>query len=170
MIPAHHIRIRQAYQVDRHNIVEINRKAWEAAYTHMFTPHQIDALFTGRVKQQASWLHWRTRRICTLVAEVNRCMVGFITLGGLKTPHVGEVTSLYVKPDYQGQGIGGKLWEAGIEALKIRGCSALWVWVLAQAPAVGFYEARGCIRREQGTYTVADHTEAAYGYYLSWDE
>lgn len=168
IIPKKSIQIRQATSDDRSIIIDINHKAWSAAYQHIYTLREIDDLFAGRIAQSASWLEQRGDRIITLLAEVDERIVGFIGLSMLANERGGEVTSLYVYPRYQGAGIGSTLWDAGIETFKVKGLNMLHVWVLAKAKAVQFYEARGCVRFAEGRYFVGQHIEPTFGYRLKF--
>jgi len=168
LIPKKSIYIREATRDDRSVIIDINHKAWEGAYQHIYSLREIDDLFSGRVEQKGSWLHERGDKIITLLAEVEERIVGFISLYQLADGSGGEVSSLYVYPGYQGAGIGSTLWDAGIEAFKVKGYDLLHVWVLAKAAAVTFYESHGCICFQEGQYIVGQHTEATYGYRLTF--
>lgn len=159
--------VRHAETSDRRAILEVNRLAWETAYAHIYTPEEIFALFENTKRQRGSWILQRDRRIATLVATYQGLLIGFIGLGTLIKDKAGEVTTFYIHPDYQNKGIGKILWQYGLDILKKEDCPAVWVWVLAQAPARKFYEARGCIVKSHGTYAVGNHIETAIGYYLS---
>ena len=144
----------------------VNRAAWEHAYDHIYTAEQIRGLFEDGVDQQGTWVERRLERIATLVAEVDERIVGFCGLAVLKDGD-GEIVTLYIHPDFQGRGIGTGLWTAGLDILRDAGCPRVWVWVLAQARAVQFYEQKGAALTEIGTYTVADHTETTNGYTIT---
>jgi ribosomal protein S18 acetylase RimI-like enzyme len=57
------------------------------------------------------------------------------------------------------------LWARAIEALRERGCVEMEVWVLAEnAPAIGFYERKGCVLMGEGEFRVGGHEERVLGY------
>ena len=59
-------------------------------------------------------------------------------------PGVGEVSDLYVHPDWQGEGVGSRLLAALTERQRERGATEQRVYVFADHnDAVGFYEAKG---------------------------
>jgi GNAT superfamily N-acetyltransferase len=94
-----------------------------------------------------------------LVAECDGEVVGFVGVGrnrGTPIDFDGEVQTLYVLDDYQGQGIGWRLLEAGFRALLERGMNSVVVWVLAGNPSRFFYEAMGGQR-------IAEQTETLWG-------
>jgi len=146
----------------------VNRAAWEHAYQHIYTAEEIRGLFDNDVDQAGSWVNRRLERIATLIAEIDDQIVGFCGLAMLKDGD-GEIVTLYIHPDFQGKGIGSGLWNAGLDILKEAGCKRIWVWVLAKARAVQFYEEKGAVLTETGTYTVAEHTEKTHGYTISLD-
>lgn len=157
--------IRQATLDDNQAIWDVNRAGWQA-YTHIFTPEEVDRVFSHRASIHASWVRQRGAAIGTQVAEHDGHIVGFISLARLWGNDEGEITALYIQPEHQGRGLGRRLWEQGIGLLRAQQCPAVWVWVLARAPAVAFYEHMGCQRLQDGIYSVDDHTEIAYGYKL----
>ena len=164
---AERIRIRHAIPLDRSYILHVNRQAWEHCYTHIFSQQEIAGLFGNVLHQHGSWVYRRNERISTLIAEVNSKVVGFIGMASLLNEPAGEVTTFYVLPEYQGRGIGKRLWQAAIRRFKNDNFRGVWVWVLEKADAKKFYEARGCVAQKKGTYSVGDHKENAVGYYLA---
>lgn len=159
------IHIRPAIPLDRGDILYVNRRTWELCYTHIFSPKEIRGLFQNRLQQHGSWVFGRDERIGTFVAEVNDTVVGFIGIGTLLNDRAGEVTTFYILPQYHGRGVGKRLWDTAVEVLAEHGCNGVWVWVLEKAQARYFYQRRGCIAYQRGTYTVGTHTEKAIGYY-----
>lgn len=155
--------IRTASDGDHTDIIRVNRAAWDVAYTHIYTPDEIDGLFGGNRTQTASWTDRRTRRMPSLVAEVDDRVVGFVGTALLKKTGHGEITHLYLHPDYHKRGIGGALWRAGLDELRRMKRYTVWVWVLERATAYQFYLHQGCRVRETGTYRVGDHIETAKG-------
>ena len=144
---------------------DVNRIAWERAYNHIYTDDEIHGLFEDKLSQHGTWVERRLERIATLVAETPGGIIGFCGVSILKGGD-GEIVTLYIHPDYQNIGVGTALWNAGLDLLREAGCNTAWVWVLAKARAVAFYEHKGCVLTEKGTYTVGDHAETTHGYTL----
>lgn len=167
MVTTQWIQIRQARSHDSYAIRRVNRMAWRAAYHHIYTGDEIDGLFQSRLRQHGSWVIKRDQKIGTFVAENDGRVVGFIGISSLLNDDAGEVTTLYVHPEYQGMGVGRQLWEHALYQLSEAGCSSAWVWVLEKAPACHFYERRGCIEKARGIYSVGNHDEVAIGYWVS---
>lgn len=154
--------LRPSREDDRPAIRVVTRHAWEAAYTHIYTPSEINGLFDGSLAQHGSWVRRRRDRAGAFVATVEDRVVGYIGYALLHDGD-GEVTNLYLDPAYHGQGIGKALWDKAVAALRELKCQTVWVWVLAKAAALQFYLRQGCIPREVGTYTVGTHGESALG-------
>lgn len=161
------IRIRTAQPEDHKVILLINQQSWTASYGHIYTQAEMQALFNNMTHQRGSWVDHRIRHIKTLVAEIDQRIVGFIGIGFTILAGRGEVTTLYLHPDYQGQGIGKQLWQEGLKQLRENECSGVWVWVLEKADARHFYEAQGCTIRSTGIYHVGEHAETALGYWMA---
>lgn len=169
MLELEKLRIRYALSTDRPAILRVNQAAWEAAYADIFTPEEMQSLFNNSVKQQGSWVMQRDERIATLVAELDAEIIGFIGIGSLVNDKAGEITTFYLLPEYQGLGIGKLLWQAALDLLREEKFPALWVWVLEKAAARQFYEARGCLAKSTGSYSIGQHSEKAIGYWLALD-
>ena len=155
--------IRPANDTDWPVIRYATRRAWEKDYSHIYTPDEMDGLFKGSLAQYGSWTQLRKQRVGTLVAEAEGRVIGYI---GLALMHNGdgEISNLYLNPDYHGRGIGKALWDAGISLLREYDCAKAWVWVLAKAPAYHqFYLRQGCEPQRIGTYHIGAHIEKALG-------
>ncbi len=137
--------------------------AWRDAYTHIFTPEEMEAVWSGRIPHHHPADELREDYIGGYVAEVEGQIVGHVMLAMLKDGR-GEVAALYVRPLQQGIGIGRGLWRVALDDLKQRGCQEANVWVLAKGPAVGFYEKMGCTRFAEGVFSLGEHGEAVWGY------
>jgi ribosomal protein S18 acetylase RimI-like enzyme len=158
-------RLRPGREDERRIRYRLVEQSWRAAYKHIYYTNEIDGVFDGRIPSYGDWVERRKSSSGHIVAESDGKMVGFVSLGLLKSGE-GEVTALYVLPDYQGYGIGQALWDAACERLREMGCAAVWVWTLTRAAAVRFYERQGCVRADTGSYTVGEHAEKAVGFRL----
>jgi GNAT superfamily N-acetyltransferase len=84
----------------------------------------------------------------TFVLQEADAVIGFLHMDGTRDPDgsgsVGEVTALYLAPTWWGQGGGGLLLAAGLEALRSEGYRTATLWVLAgNERARRMYEAKG---------------------------
>ena len=162
---AEKVHIRTAIPFDRHAILHVNRVTWQEAYQHIYTEAEIKGLFNNSLSQNGTWVYRRDERLGMLVAEINQQIVGFIGMGSLLNDTSAEITTFYILPRYQSDGIGTLLWQRAMTQLQEAGYSGVWVWVLGRASARKFYEAQGCIERERGQYTIGIHSEVAIGYW-----
>lgn len=147
----------------RYRLIEA---AWRVAYAHIYSRAEIDGVFNATISSYGDWVDRRKEPLGHVSANVNGKLVGFISLARLKIGE-GEVSALYILPEYQGHGVGTALWEAGCIRLRDLGCPAVWVWALARANAVKFYEKQGCVRMDEGSYSVGEHLERAVGFRLA---
>jgi len=136
---------RRAGPQDASAIASVHDAAWTNAYSGI-VPH---AALTKMVRRRGEkwWADAIRRSTVVLVLEIADKTVGYATLGRnrVKTlPYDGEVYELYMLPEYQGVGLGTRLFLASRNELKRRRLKGAVVWVLADnAPAISFYENAG---------------------------
>ena len=148
--------------------VDVVRRAWHGAYAHILGAERIDALFDGDLTMAGDWTRRRSAPVGTLVAVAGDQVVGVAGLG-LMEPGVGEVAALFVAPEWQGSGIGGALWDAGLAVFRHRELERVEVWTFTAAQARGFYEHKGCALIGEGSVDVGDQRIDAVGYGRSLD-
>ncbi len=159
------IKIRQATARDAKAIARVHVDTWRDTYVGII-PDRILLGMSHRRHSAARPVEFGKRRNghTVMVAEDSRAgVVGFGSCGRASyanLPHDGEVYTLYVLADYQGQGIGKRLLGGLFGALLERGSRSALIWVLADNPARFFYQAMG------GTW-VAVRTERLWGTSLS---
>ena len=87
------------------------------------------------------------RSTIILVIEVQSEIAGYATLGPNRTstfPYEGEIYEIYLKPEYQGIGLGSKLFAEARKELVWRSYKGAVVWVLSDNDlAIRFYEGAG---------------------------
>jgi ribosomal protein S18 acetylase RimI-like enzyme len=167
------MRIRDARVADAAAVANVHVDAWRNAYASLI-PDRVLVRMSEQV-QAARWsdtLRRGSGRGRILVAEIDGVgVVGYGSCGPSRVrslPHAGEVYELYVAPEHQDRGIGGRLLHGLFDALVKRGSNSAVVWVLAGNPARFFYETMGGRRvaeRDEAMWTVV-LPEAAYG----WDD
>lgn len=164
-------RIRAARPGDAEAIAGIEVETWRAAYAGLIPDRVLITM--SRRKHAQLW----SRRIgrhggseTVLVAEgAEAGVVGFGSCGRARSTglsYQGEVYTLYVHHDHQGQGIGKELLGALFRRLLDGGMRSALAWVLAQNPARFFYEAMGGRRiaeRDEKLWGVMV-AECAYGW------
>ena len=80
-----------------------------------------------------------------LVVEIGGKVAGYATIGrnrARELPQQGEIYELYLRPEYQGIGLGSRLFAAARDKLACHGLKGLVVWALEEnGTAVAFYAA-----------------------------
>ena len=139
------IDIRKAEPADASAIADVHQVAWRGAYSGMI-PHRALTKMINR--RGPDWWASAIRRSATvLVVEIGGKLAGYATIGrnrARELPQQGEIYELYLRPEYQGIGLGRKLFAAARRKLVDLGMSGLVVWALEEnAGALAFYEGAG---------------------------
>ncbi len=137
--------IRHASENDAPQISEIHETSWRLAYQGML-PHL--ALEKSIARRGPGWWQSQLQRSrSTLVLEMHGEIGGYATIGRnrvTKLPYHGEIYELYMKPTYQGLGLGSRLFNAARRTLESRDASNMIVWALKDnSAACRFYEGLG---------------------------
>jgi GNAT superfamily N-acetyltransferase len=137
--------IRKAEPRDAREIADVHEAAWVGAYAGIIPHRALTAMINRR---GVSWWASAIRRSATvLVVEMGETIVGYATLGRNRARQLnfeGEIYELYLLPQYQGIGLGTRLFEAAREKLRSHGLKGLVVWALEDnGGAVSFYHGRG---------------------------
>lgn len=139
------IDIRKAEAGDAAAIAEVHQAAWLGAYSGII-PHRA---LTGMVNRRGpDWWAGAIRRTATvLVIEIGGKLAGYATIGRNRARELsqqGEIYELYLRPEYQGIGLGRRLFSAAREKLSRSGLKGLVVWALEEnSGALAFYEGAG---------------------------
>ena len=139
------IDIRKAEPADATAVAEVHHSAWRGAYDGII-PHGALNRMIGR--RDCDWWSGAIRRAANvLVVELGGEIVGYATLGrnrAPKLPQQGEIYELYLKPEYQGIGLGSRLFAAARAQLASLGLKGLVVWALEDnGGALSFYSGHG---------------------------
>ena len=149
------LNLRAARPEDSRALAQVHIDTWRHTYAGM-VPDQYLASMTLD-DQTRSWRHWIKRggknETILLVETLPESdasgrgrIVGFGHAGPLRgrNPNrAGEVYTLYVDIDWQGQGIGRQLLGQLFKTMLDAGFESAVVWVLAKNPSRYFYEAMG---------------------------
>ncbi|MDQ5824002.1 MAG: GNAT family N-acetyltransferase [Chloroflexota bacterium] len=138
--------IREAVIEDVPGIARVHIESWRTTYKDMVPQHIIES-FTYEQREEL----WRRAlspgsRSFVYVAEEGDEVVGFASGGPAREDaphHAAELYAIYLLQEHQGKGIGRRLFEAVVRELARRGLYSMAIWVIAQNPACGFYEAMG---------------------------
>lgn len=139
------IDIRKAEPRDADAIAAVHHDAWMGAYAGII-PHRALARMINR--RGGDWWAGAIRRAASvLVVEIGGTIAGYATIGrnrARQLPQQGEIYELYLKPEYQGVGIGSRLFSAARRKLAAHGLNGMVVWALEENQnAVAFYTGAG---------------------------
>ena len=136
------IDIRQAKAEDATSVAQVHAMSWNHAYRGLI-PHKSLRTMINR-RDITWWSRIIQRSAAILVIDVGGKIVGYATLGRNRTEKLkasGEIYELYVLPEYQGIGLGTKLFNAARSMLKNHGLTSFVVWALEDnSNALRFYE------------------------------
>lgn len=139
------IDIRKAEPRDADAIAEVHHEAWRGAYAGII-PHKALAAMINR--RGGEWWANAIRRAATvLVIEIGGKIAGYATLGRNRARELkqqGEIYELYMRPECQGIGLGGRLFAAARQRLADHGLKGMVVWALEENDnALAFYSSAG---------------------------
>lgn len=139
------IDIRRAEPRDAAAIAGVHAQSWQGAYGGIIPFKALTAMI-GR-RGTAWWADAIRRAASVLVVEIGGEVVGYATLGknrARELPQEGEIYELYIRPEYQGVGLGSRLFAAARGKLAAHGLSGLVVWALEDNfNATRFYAGAG---------------------------
>ncbi len=127
-------------------LAELHAAAWRLAYAGIIPGVALERMIAARGPSWWRRLHGAGAR--TLVVEFDGALAGYATLGRARgtdrSARTGEIYELYLRPAYQGVGLGRRLFTAARAELARHDLPALRVWALAEnAGARRFYLAMG---------------------------
>ncbi|HMB49094.1 MAG TPA: GNAT family N-acetyltransferase [Natronoarchaeum rubrum] len=168
------VRIRSARQSDASAVQSVARESWRAAYDDILDAETIERKLDEwyAVDELADSIA-RPDGVFLLAADgatgEDDAVVGFVQAGRAPeddgsgpTPEddTGDtyvLARIYVLPDRWGEGIGTRLLDQAIGAIRERGAATLRLGVFADNDAaVGFYEARGFERVREKTSELGE--------------
>ncbi len=139
------IDVRRARVGDAAGIAAVHDAAWRYAYRGVLPGLDLERMVERR--GPAWWAKAIRRQVVVLVLEVDGQVVGYATLGPSRMrmlPFRGEIYEIYVLPEYQGVGLGSRLFQSARRMLGDLAFSGLAVRALrANDAAVGFYRRLG---------------------------
>lgn len=139
------IDIRRAETRDAEAISRVHRDAWMGAYAGMIPHKALLAMVNRRGPQW--WTNAVRNAASVLVVDVGGKVVGYATMGRSRARQLkpeGEIYELYMLPEYQGVGLGSRLFRAARQRLAQMGLEGMVVWALEDNDnALAFYEGAG---------------------------
>jgi ribosomal protein S18 acetylase RimI-like enzyme len=138
--------IRAARTSDVQAIARTDVETWQTTYPGMLPDTLLTALDPRqRARQWARFVAQRPGDAMLAIDERDR-VLGFGSCGAQREtmlPYAGEIFTLYVAPDFQGQGVGRQLMLALFQRMIRSGLSSAMLWVLSANPSRFFYERVG---------------------------
>src|SRR3712207_4119772 len=115
------IDVRPARSADAAELAEVYASAWREAYSGIIPAITLERMI---VRRSARWWRDVLGRRAILVLEVGGAVTGYASYGpapGRGHPGAAEIQELYLAPEYQGIGLGHRLFTAAVKRIKARG-------------------------------------------------
>jgi ribosomal protein S18 acetylase RimI-like enzyme len=139
------IATRWSAAVDAAGLAGVHRDAWRYAYAGIIPGLTLERMIARRGPPW--WGRMHARGFHALVLDCDGTLAGYATLGRSRAPGTGgagEIYELYVRPEYQGCGLGRRLFADARRVLAANGLPRLTVWALSENEiACRFYRAMG---------------------------
>ncbi len=143
-MPALVIDVRPARVADATQLADAYAVAWREAYSGIIPALTLERMI---IRRSSPWWREALSRRPVLVLDVGGTVAGYASFAPGNSrghPNAAEVQELYLRPEYQGIGLGGRLFTAVVKRIKARGYSRVLVRALADNDrANGFYARRG---------------------------
>ncbi|MCJ2049888.1 GNAT family N-acetyltransferase [Methylobacterium sp. J-070] len=137
--------IRRAREADLGGLSKVFDASWREAYRGIIPGVTLERLIAGR--DRAWWRGTLRRGRPVAVVEVSDLVVGYASYGRTRSRALGsesEIDELYLLPEYQGVGLGRRLFRAVRNDLADHGLTRLGVWSLEDNDRAGaFYAGLG---------------------------
>lgn len=139
------IDVRRAEPQDARAISVAHRESWTQAYAGIIPHKPLNQMLERRGE---SWWRKATDGPATLlVLDVAGEVAGYATIGlnrARALPYDGEIYEIYLRPEYQGIGLGRRLFGESRRLLRSLGCHGLVVWCLEDSEhAMRFFRRHG---------------------------
>ena len=138
------IDVRPARASDAAQLAEVYAVAWREAYSGIIPALTLERMI---VRRSAVWWRDIVGRRSILVLDVGGTVAGyssFAPMFGRTQAGAAEVQEIYLRPEYQGVGLGIRLFDAVLKRIRGRGYARILVRALAENDrANGFYVRHG---------------------------
>ena len=137
------LKIRDARLSDAREIAAIKVDTWKSSYKGIVPDDYLENLDYASQTQKYTLMIRKEKDTFVLVAEEDSKVVAFATGGKELTNeynYSGEIYSIYVRDEFQKNGIGHQLVSEAAKRLNDMGISSMLVWALEESPFKKFYE------------------------------
>jgi ribosomal protein S18 acetylase RimI-like enzyme len=139
------IGVRRAELSDAEAITAVHDAAWRQAYSGIIPARDLERMIVRRGPRW--WSRSIRRGASILVLEAGGDVAGYATFGPNRARDLaqkGEIYEIYLKPEFQGVGLGSRLFLAARRELARAGYTTQVVWALADNDgACRFYQNAG---------------------------
>ncbi len=162
------ISIRTARLGDETGIARVHDAAWRDAYRGVIPGGELERMIQRR--GPAWWRDAITGGTRLIVLDFADKVAGYSSYGRNRMPSLnysGEIFELYLAPEYQGGGLGRRMFEAARRDLAAHGQTTFVVWALAgNERALGFYRRLGgrIVRRAPELFDAETRERVAFGF------
>ncbi len=147
------IALRWSDRRDADALARVHAAAWAHAYAGIIPGPGLARMISRRGPAWWRRLHAFGGR--ALVVEQGGTLAGYALVGRNRSGPGGEIQELYLRPDHQGIGLGGRLFEAAHAELIARAIAPLTVWCLADNTlGLAFYRAKAGRETDRRTERV----------------
>jgi len=141
--------VREGHPDDVDALVNVHGRAWRLGYEDVLPHDVVDAWDRDEVRARLEpLLAGQGGRAVLVAATADGVPRGFVAFGPARDDGQagGELVTLFVEPAGQLAGLGSRLHDAALEALRERGFAHAVVWVFAaDAQGLAFGERRGWV-------------------------
>ncbi|MBB4954858.1 GNAT superfamily N-acetyltransferase [Agrobacterium vitis] len=146
------IDVRPAAPDDAAALSDAHRQAWQYCYSGLI-PHKPLSRMLER-RDTAWWRKATHGGAIVLVVDIGDTIAGYATLGlnrARTLPYDGEIYEIYMRPEYQGVGLGHVLFNECRRSLKSLGYRGMVAWCLEDCgSAVNFFSSNGGVDLVEG--------------------
>lgn len=139
------VSIRHAKAADAAALSRVFDEAWHEAYRGIIPGLALEKMLARRGPRW--WRSTLSRGRPLVVLDIGQGVAGYVSYGRCRDrslPAEGEIDEFYLLPEYQGIGLGRRLFQAVRNDLRDRDMPRTAVWALAANDrACGFYERLG---------------------------
>jgi GNAT superfamily N-acetyltransferase len=138
------IDVRSARAGDAAALADVHEVAWREAYSGIIPALTLERMI---VRRSAKWWRDVLARRPVLILDVGGTVAGYASFGpahGHGQSGAAEIQELYLRPEYQGIGLGGRLFAAVLKRARARGYPRVVIRALADNDRANeFYLRRG---------------------------
>lgn len=167
------VSFREATAADCAAVAEVHVRSWRESFAGLVPQEFLDAMSVERrTRAFAERFAAPSSSYRMFVAEAaGRGVVGFADFGEPREEfggYEGELYAIYLLPEFQRRGVGGRLFRLGVEHLLASGRRSMYLLALKVSPYRTFYEKMG--GRVVGSKRVEIGGEPFDELVYGWDE